>query len=73
MRDMSMLETLRLILFGVVGFFGALSIGLMIGGYTTYIARAGLEGRVAGIRVMEWGVSVMFVVMLVAVGMKFLS
>jgi hypothetical protein len=68
-----MLETLRLILFGVVGFFGAVSIGLIIGGFATYVARAGLEGRVEGIRVMEWGVSVMFVVMLVAIGIRFLS
>ena len=68
-----MLETLRLILYGIVGFFGAVSLALLIGGYGMYLARAGLEGRAEGIRLMEWGVSVMFVVMLVSVGIRFLS
>ncbi len=67
-----MLETLRLILYGIVGFFGALSLALMIGGYGMYLARAGLEGRAEGIRLMEWGISIIFVVTLVAVGIQFL-
>lgn len=68
-----MLATMILILYGVVGFFGAVSIGLLLGGYVVYLARMGLEGRADGIRLMEWGVSVLFVVMLVAIGIRFLS
>jgi hypothetical protein len=68
-----MIETLKLILYGVIGFFGATSIGLMLGGYTVYLARMGLEGRAEGIRYMEWGISVMFVVMLAALLIRFLS
>jgi len=68
-----MIETFKLILYGVVGFFGAASIGLMVVGYIIYMARMGLEGRAEGIGYMEWGVTVMFVVMLVAILIRFLS
>jgi len=68
-----MIETFKLILYGVVGFFGAVSIGLMLGGYIVYLARMGLEGRAEGIGYMEWGVTVMFVVMLSALLIRFLS
>jgi hypothetical protein len=68
-----MTQLLIAILYGIVGCFGALSIGLTIGGYGMYLARVGIEGRSDGIRLMEWGLSTLFVVMCVAVLTRFLT
>ncbi len=68
-----MVEMLVLILYGIVGFFGAVSLSLMLGGYGMYVARTGLEDRADGVHLMEWGVTILFVVMLVSLGIRFLS
>lgn len=62
-----------LFLYAIVGFFGALSIGLFIAGYSIYLVRMGLDGRSLGIEFMVWSVTVMFVVLLCAVAIRFLS
>ncbi len=71
MRAMS--ELFVAILYGIVGCFGAVSIGLTVGGYGMYLARMGLEDRSEGIRLMEWGLSTLFVVMCVSLAIRFLS
>lgn len=51
-------------LYGVVGFFGAASLIVFIGGLIIYLARLGTERREAGIEIMEWGFSILVVVIL---------
>ncbi len=68
-----MLETVQLFLYGIIGMFGALSIGLFIAGYIIYLVRMGLENRSFGIHFMEWSVTIMFVAVLCAVLLRFLS
>lgn len=51
-------------LYGAIGFFGAMATVLFAGGFTTYMARLGTEHRVEGIKVMIWGVEVLFFVVL---------
>ena len=51
------------ILYGVIGFFGALSFLLFFGGWTVYVVRLGQEYRLEGIYVMLQGVRVLFYVL----------
>lgn len=53
-------------LYGVVGFFGAASIVVFIGGLIVYLIRLGTERREQGIKIMEWGFSILVVVVLCA-------
>ena len=67
-----MAETIALFLYGIIGCFGAVGIGLFIGGYIVYLVRMGLDGRSLGVDLMTWGVTVMFVVLLCTVLLRFL-
>ncbi|OGG60815.1 hypothetical protein A2765_01765 [Candidatus Kaiserbacteria bacterium RIFCSPHIGHO2_01_FULL_56_24] len=51
-------------LYGVVGFFGAASVVVFIGGLIVYLIRLGTERREEGIKIMEWGFSILVVVVL---------
>lgn len=58
------METAELILHGLIGFFGAASVGVFGWGFSVYITRLGTERREEGIEIMEWGVSILVVVLL---------
>jgi hypothetical protein len=55
-------EIVELLLYGAIGFFGALSFGLFFGGWTLYLVRAGQEYRQDGIYIMMWGVRILTLV-----------
>jgi hypothetical protein len=59
--------TIALVLYGVIGFFGTLGVGLFIAGFFVYAVRQGVERRAEGITLMVWSVTVMFVVAILAV------
>ena len=61
-----MLEMLFVFMYGSMGFFAAASFGLLVGGYILYLVRMGTEARDAGIEFMEWGVTMLFVVLILA-------
>ena len=58
------LETLSIFLYGVIGFFGAVSILAFVGGFVLYIIRLGTDRRREGLIIMEWGVTMLFVVVI---------
>lgn len=45
-----------ILLYAMTGISGALSVVVFVWGFVTYISRLGTDRRVAGIRIMEWGV-----------------
>lgn len=45
-----------ILLYAMIGISGALSVVVFVWGFVTYISRLGTDRRVAGIRIMEWGV-----------------
>lgn len=51
-------------LYGMVGFFGALAFGIFGAGFVTYLVRMALDYRMYGIDVMTWGITIMFVVVI---------
>jgi hypothetical protein len=57
-------ETAILGLYGAVGLFGAASFVVFVGGLIVYLARLGTERREEGIKIMEWGFSILVVVVL---------
>lgn len=54
---MSTAETTVLLLFALIGVSGALAVVVFVWGFVIYISRLGTERRVQGVRIMEWGVS----------------
>ena len=54
---MSTTDTIVLLLYALIGISGALSAAVFTWGFIIYILRLGTERRIAGIRIMEWGVS----------------
>ncbi len=63
----------QVILFALIGFFGAISIIVFVTGLIVYLTRLGTERREKGIEIMEWGVSVMVVVILCAGMLRWLQ
>lgn len=59
--------TAVLILYGVIGFFGTLGVGLFAAGIFVYIVRLGVERRAEGITLIVWSVTIMFVVAILAI------
>ena len=57
-------DTVVLSLDGAIGAFGAFAIVIFTGGFTLYIVRLGTERRQAGIDLMRWGISTLFVVVI---------
>ncbi|MFZ2886872.1 MAG: hypothetical protein WA021_03575 [Minisyncoccia bacterium] len=57
---MSTIDTFVILLHALIGVSGALSVLVFLWGFCVYIARLGTERRVHGIRIMEWGVSLIF-------------
>ena len=49
-------ETFIILTYALIGISGALSIIVFVWGFATYISRLGTDRRIAGIRIMEWGV-----------------
>lgn len=64
------LSTAELILYGLVGSFGAASVIVFVWGFITYITRLGTERsketREEGIHLMEWAVTILVVVVLLS-------
>lgn len=67
------LGTTALFLYGAIGFFGAAGMYFLVVGYSLYLVRMGLEGRTQGIRYMEWGVSIMFVVAVLSIILRLIQ
>jgi len=59
--------TIALLLYGVIGFFGTLGVGLFMAGLFVYVVRLGVERRAEGITLMVWSVTIMFVVAILAI------
>ncbi|TSC86484.1 MAG: hypothetical protein G01um10148_470 [Parcubacteria group bacterium Gr01-1014_8] len=51
-------------LYGIIGFFGALAFGIFGAGLVVYLVRMSLDNRMYGIDIMIWGVTILFVVVL---------
>lgn len=66
------LSTLTIILYGVVGVFGAVSVIVFAVGLATYFTRLGTERREEGIHTMEKGFSIMAVVIFTIVILRYL-
>jgi hypothetical protein len=65
---MSMSEMFSMILYGMIGVVGALSIIQFVRGFLTYITRLGTDRRDDGLKIMEWGVAlVMTLIILIAI------
>ncbi len=63
----------EILLYAMIGISGALSLVIFVWGFAVYISRLGTDRRVAGIRIMEWGVGlVMTSIFLIGV-LRFLS
>ncbi len=60
-----------LLLYGLIGFFGAASVVAFIAGLIVYLVRFGLEHREEGIHIMEWGVSILVVVIFLIAILRF--
>ena len=56
--------TPEMILYALIGAFGAASVVVFIGGLIVYLTRLGTERREEGIHIMEWGASILLVVFL---------
>ena len=69
----SLMSNVVLVLYGAVGFFGAISTITFIGGFGLYIVRLGTEHRREGIVIMSWGVTTLFVVVILAFILKWIS
>ncbi|HWO07125.1 MAG TPA: hypothetical protein VNM40_00920 [Candidatus Paceibacterota bacterium] len=52
-----MTDQMEVLLYALIGIFGALSVIVFLWGFVVYLARLGTERRVLGIRIMEWGVA----------------
>lgn len=70
---MSTTETAILLIYALIGVSGALSIVVFVWGFIVYIIRLGTERRVEGIRIMEWGVSLIFTAIILIGVMRFLE
>lgn len=51
-------------LYGTIGFFGALAVLAFGSGFVLYLVRIGTDQRVEGIDIMIWGVTILFVVII---------
>lgn len=64
------------ILYGLIGAFGAVAVIVGMWGFTVYITRLGTERRVEtrdeGLEIMEWAVVIMVVVVLLAGLLRYL-
>jgi len=49
-------NSFTILLYAMIGISGALSVVVFVWGFVTYISRLGTDRRIAGIRIMEWGV-----------------
>ena len=56
-------EALSITLYGLIGFFGALSLITFVSGFIFYVIHIGIERRTYGIHGMEWGVALLFAVL----------
>lgn len=65
--------TAILVLYGVIGFFGTLGVGLFIAGIFVYLVRQGVERRSEGITLIVWSVTIMFVVAILAILLGFIE
>ncbi len=66
-------NSFTILLYAMIGISGALSVVIFVWGFVVYISRLGTDRRVAGIRIMEWGVGlVMTSIFLIGV-MRFFS
>ena len=65
------------ILYGLIGAFGALALIIGVWGFNVYITRLGterrLESRDDGLEIMEWAVVIMVVVVLLAGLLRYLT
>jgi hypothetical protein len=65
---MSMSEMFSMVLYGMIGVVGALSIIQFMRGFLMYITRLGTDRRDEGLKIMEWGVAlVMTLIILIAI------
>jgi hypothetical protein len=65
---MSMSEMFSMVLYGMIGVVGALSIIQFARGFLMYITRLGTDRRDEGLKIMEWGVAlVMTLIILIAI------
>jgi|GEM_PF-1641237 len=60
-------ERLVYLMYGLIGFFGALAVLVFVWGFVMYLVRLGTVQRDDGIKIMEWGVGLVLTV-LVLVG-----
>jgi hypothetical protein len=61
------------VLYGVIGFFGTLGVGLFIAGFFVYAVRQGVERRADGISLIVWSVTIMFVVAILSILLGFIE
>lgn len=67
------LDTIILIMYGIVGFFGALAFGYFFGGWVVYLSRMGQEYRIDGIYIMITGTRILFYVLCAIVLLKIIE
>ncbi len=56
--------TISPFLYGLIGFFGAVAVLIFGSGLVLYLVRIGTDHRVEGIDIMIWGVTILFVVII---------
>lgn len=70
---MSTAETFTLLVYALIGISGSLSIVVFVWGAGVYLSRLGTERRVAGIRIMEWGIAFVFTSILLIALLRWLE
>lgn len=63
----------EILLYAMIGISGALSVVVFMWGFATYISRLGTDRRIAGIRIMEWGVGLVMTSIFLIGLMRFLQ
>ena len=66
-------ENTLIVLYSAIGVFGAASLVTFLAGAGTYFARMGLEYRLDGIRVMEWGIRLIITTLFLIGLLRFLT
>jgi hypothetical protein len=61
--DTAETSRIEVILYGLIGFFGAAAVLVFVGGFTLYAVRFGTERRKEGLEYMIWSVSLILAVL----------